>query len=298
VTHHVDLLTFEFKSLDFKMTTRVIDLEGITITDDRGKTWAENLERFKKVFFGNTSFSKSCRLINPKVMSIYYDESDERLSVTTMHPLVFENHALGYKVTFHDLALEMQLSSYRWRADPQFELLTPKDSGQEKKWTENRREAYNGSLRHFLSSLIRDELNEDGFAVYDVNAPGEYDLHRPIPEMIRLNSESSPPIMPVLVRNDSLGTYLFQFPATLLIIYLKDREPAAYSVMQTRNIARPRFDDDQTTWIDLNESMVPIDTNGNLLFRGAGYPISTSGYLAWERVCELLPFDYNPLIDG
>jgi len=50
----------------------------------------------------------------------------------------------------------------------------------------------------------------------------------------------------------------------------------------------------QSTWIELNVSMVEIDKNGNLLFRGSGYPIRTFGYLAWERVCELLPFDYDP----
>lgn len=50
----------------------------------------------------------------------------------------------------------------------------------------------------------------------------------------------------------------------------------------------------QTSWIVLQQQYVAIDTSGHLF---DPFAIKTYGYWSWERVAELLPWEYRPPAD-
>jgi hypothetical protein len=44
----------------------------------------------------------------------------------------------------------------------------PKDDAQRRQWRANQKEAYKGSLKHLLTSMVADSLQEQGFKVFQV----------------------------------------------------------------------------------------------------------------------------------
>jgi hypothetical protein len=85
---------------------------------------------------------------------VNFEEDDDRLIATAIAPLVIENVSLGYKITYTLDRLEKtrQLTSFRGLG--RYELMHALNPRQQKRWDENRKEAYLGSLSHFLKALM------------------------------------------------------------------------------------------------------------------------------------------------
>jgi hypothetical protein len=88
------------------------------------------------------------------------------LVATTDSVLRIENRALGYM-------LYVRLGTFEWDVNddggkyalyPRFEQLPFSDAAG-KDWRSNRTRTYRGSLKHFLSSLVRGRLEQEGFIV-------------------------------------------------------------------------------------------------------------------------------------
>jgi len=307
--YHLDLESYDASPIDFQLEPEVLGLGAITVTDQRDKEWEKNIERLKKVLFSTTKFGKSCRLINPEVITAAYEHSKKILIASSERPVVIENHALGYRVTVYGLSLESHGDAYQWRGSLQFELLDPKEDKNAKNWAKHRREAHLGSFQHLLRSLITDTVPEEGFNVYIVEKPGIFDTSRPIEEMKLEISDSSKIVRPILTPTQTFGTYFFGFPETLLVIYNNENVPGAYfssnlALLSARSrlrlgssqrtMTRP-LGTGQRSWVTMSAPAIPVDMRGNSLFRGEGFPVKTYGYLAWESLGELLPFEYDPL---
>jgi hypothetical protein len=82
-------------------------------------------------------------------------------------PIIFENRALGYRISYQ---LEEFEVNFKTRVSlffgyPFFEDMDTNRKGLQSKWKRSRNKAYYGSMIHFMRSLYRDSLAQQGFEV-------------------------------------------------------------------------------------------------------------------------------------
>jgi hypothetical protein len=139
-------------------------------------------------FIGITD-AQHCRIKNFK--AIYFQESDEtgELSCFSDEPLIIENKALGYTIQYllesFNCNFKTQSLSY---AGYSFFVPMNGNASKQRNWEKRRSEAYSGSLMHFMRSVYRNQIAEEGFDVralrkvrnlslYQKNKPDSIDLY-------------------------------------------------------------------------------------------------------------------------
>lgn len=152
------------KTVLFKLREGM-ELQGVTVYAKKNKKRERNLKIITRELLGNSRFSKQCRIVNPQVLRISEDD-DKHLTAQTTKPLIIENLALGYRIHQDLDDFDYFNGKLFYGGSTRFELLVPKDSIQKKQWRTNQKIAYQGSVKHLLSSMVSDSLQEEGFKVY------------------------------------------------------------------------------------------------------------------------------------
>jgi len=154
------------KTVMFKMKEGS-ELQGVTIYARKNKKRERYLKIIMRELLGNSPFSKQCKILNTEVLQISMGD-DGHLGAQTNKPLIIENYALGYRI-FQDLDdFDYYAGKVYYGGSTRFELLKSKDEEQKKMWRTNQKRAYQGSLKHLLTGMVTDSLEEYGFKVYQV----------------------------------------------------------------------------------------------------------------------------------
>jgi hypothetical protein len=254
------------------------ELAGVTVRARRDPAWFSRLQTFKTQFIGQSANARQCRLLNPDVLW-FLSDSVYSLQAHAREPLQLENRALGYHITYQLERFTIQgfnrIISYL--GYPVFQEMTPRNARQRRRWTENRRKAYAGSAMHFMRSLHRRHVREEGFVLNKIvrNQQGSFLLREPLPYPQFIDEAQS----------DRQRTRL-RFSDYLQVVYSLEKEPPAYRARLENPPTRG-----QTSTLHLVGPGVTVEASGtyyeplDLLFEG---------YWAWEKMAELLPLDYEP----
>jgi hypothetical protein len=132
------------------------------------------LRRFKKAFLGASKFGESCKIQNEKVLGFDFDTKTKTLEVSASKPLIIINKALGYKISYDLLHFDLTPVSIRHLGNVKYTKLKGSEK-EESEWVDNRFEAYQGSKMHYLRSVLKNEIEEEGFVVDQIK-------HIPNPE--------------------------------------------------------------------------------------------------------------------
>jgi hypothetical protein len=249
----VELLK-ESKTLTITLEEDNQTLAEVRVSSKRDKTWEKQMRTFEKAFLGDSYNRKEVQILNKEVVN--FEEDDDRLIATAIAPLVIENVSLGYKITYTLDRLEKtrQLTSFRGLG--RYELMHALNPRQQKRWDENRKEAYLGSLSHFLKALMDNALEAEGYNAYLLK-PG--------------------------AQNTSAGrkgfffdistTRHFPFVATELIkpyqgndLFYLDTQNAIELVYNQRRVLRPIFPDAPYPYtILIPKGLVLLSPSGNLM---------------------------------
>src|SRR6202012_3076613 len=120
----------------------------------------------KKQFLGTSERASDCKILNPDVLDIDYDGTNNQLSASSYDFLEIENDALGYHIKYllKHFLFNTNTNEIYYEGPALFTEMkgTPK---RERNWLENRKKAYEGSMMDFLRSAMNDALNEEGFKV-------------------------------------------------------------------------------------------------------------------------------------
>ncbi|MDD4970662.1 MAG: carboxypeptidase-like regulatory domain-containing protein [Paludibacter sp.] len=124
------------------------------------------LDTFKAEFLGATHNAKSCNIVNEKDITFDYNSSIDTLKAYALKPIVVENKALGYTITYY-----LDKFEYYWLKRTVFfygnikfkEINTSVEM--QNVQLENRKQAYLGSKMHFFRSLLNNDFNEQGFII-------------------------------------------------------------------------------------------------------------------------------------
>jgi hypothetical protein len=143
-----------------RLQLRTIPLDEVLI--GQGDAWNKNFQIFKDNFLGRSGNAKECEILNPK--AINFSTKKGLLLAESDEFLIIENKKLGYRVHYQlkDFGYNLVDDIALYHGESTFEELPGTDS-LKKEWAKNRLEAYKGSFMHFLRSVYRNDVLENGF---------------------------------------------------------------------------------------------------------------------------------------
>lgn len=267
----------EHRTMNFELPPVVYEMPEIYV-GNLDKKWEKRLERFTDLFIGETVWADSVTILNPEVLR-FKTRWWGRLSAEALAPLKIENRALGYHITYFLVEFEHTGTRTRWDGEPLFTELQPADSAQASYWQQNRREAFYGSLRHFLLALLDDRVREEGFLLHNIRE-GVYGF--------RPHNKYRTTRRRLISQGDQEFLHDLNFFGRLEIIYTRDSEDWDY-VRWRHNHEGPAGV--QTSFLELNERPVTIDPDGEIL---EPYGATQFGYFAFQRIANATPREYRP----
>jgi len=300
LTVRVDIENRNLK-VEASMLPRTHFLEDVKLESfkDTGDSMAYSemvLKKFSNEFLGETKNAYQCEIINPGILKFSWDGQMQTIKCSSDSALIIENNALGYRLTHNIKKFEHRHGITKNVGSTRFLEMKPESRKQAKKWKKNRRKSYDGSLKHFLKSLVEDKIKKEGF---------EMRYLKKIPESIKASDYSIAKRNEVLSGGSSIYTRTVNFPDYLLVIYKREIPSEgyvnftkiaeatksnefiiSYRAAMTNN--RPK---EQLSILEINKSGFPIDVLGNIL---EPLSIKTYGYWSWERMAEALPIEYEP----
>lgn len=280
----ISISTKSLGEVNFKLNPISYKLSDVNVVAERDEEWLENMRRFRNNFIGTSENSENCIIINPEIIE-FIELNNGDLTASAPATINILNEALGYSIKF-DLK-EFRLANngeVDYMGDIRYDKLVPKNESQEKEWIEKRLYAYQGSLKHFLISLCRQSLFEEGYLIYNINYPTWSDLRR---------RDFSRPDLEEIIDTISPLKREIAFDNYIKVVYLGEYEETEYKHYRKEygsTIAREL--DEQTSWMHLPYGYAIFDINGNVI--DDYHNIKVYGYWAWLKVADMLPMDYVP----
>lgn len=291
------------RTFEIRLKPAVVRFDEVVVSAVEPADWKKQFEKFNRLFFGNTRNAEHCRILNPEILD--FVESDKFFSATARAPLEIENRALGYHVQF---ILTLFTISWpvtwvsvvgsgemlRYEGLPKMTLLEPASTEEAELWRENRMRAYRGSMRHFLSSLVKMEAEKEGFVMnlvpyvtgvavnkYDPSSP-----YAPPPQRSDWDARRVEVSADAMVsKKKNVDEWSVQFSGFLEIEYKLEPVEPGYDLMMKKG------KDTQASWLGLN--VQPITVNARGLIKEM-WPTKIYGYWAWTRLADMLPLDFEP----
>lgn len=317
--------------LNIVLKPKVHELQEVVVAPYVKDGWKQYGKLFMDQFIGTTALSQQCKLLNSKAVRFRFNKKENKVTAYADEPLVIENRALGYTVTYDlvlfEYAFDTQLFLYQ--GYPRFEDMNTGRKRVENKWIKNRAETYKGSLMHFMRSLYRNRIVEDGFEIRrrivlkQQEKNRIYALVTGSPSVINdegnlvvndtllgngntdsgfyyrtvwQNRNRSEVLFPWMLSGDSIAfaidsfTAGLFFPYSLHVIYKHKQVPQEYVSQYPLSV---RAKSPLMSQLELSrKEPISVFSNGTF-FNGIG--LLTSGYWGWwEKLASLLPYDYNP----
>jgi hypothetical protein len=280
----IQIKSGESLQLDIRLLPLETELETVVVTGTQDKEWDKQLKKFERVFFGNTKFASSCKILNAWVLEFKESEINGKslFTATASRPLEIENAALGYRIDYHLKSLVSTTDSYKIIGEVRFQELINKDPKLLKTRDQNRLEAYYGSLRHLLKSMVAGTLEEDGFILYTDKSGYENNPYRASNFASQLDKSIGPFNTGNLVTPEkNEGEFNLQLTKRIEVHYTK----ASSNAKVYSDITYP------VSWIDVTGGLLKVNSRGIVLNPGN---LVVSGSMNNARVADLLPYNYQP----
>ena len=301
------------------------ELEEVIVEPYDEDGWERWGRYFNAHFIGNSALAADCKLLNPEVVKFRYSRKNNTIRAFSREKLIFENKALGYRIQYLLTKFEYNLveRSFFYSGYPQFQEMIAKNNDEKKRWAKKRREAYQGSIMHFMRALYNDKLEQEGFKIQQV-LKLDYAAYKRASSLFKAYAKAIKNKEQITLPKDSLEYYkkasklsanescvtldklltkddlvapvdtsidasaqFLGFTGWLRISYLHKRDPIEYARITLQRIDNIHSDINLPNKIGLS-----IYPNGTYFY---GYNLFIEGYWSWwEKLSTHLPTDYQP----
>jgi hypothetical protein len=130
-----------------------------------------NIRFFRDEFIGITLNSRKCDILNENELVFKYSAKGDTIRAFSMRPLIIENRALGYKLSYDLEKFELSRLKGYFSFSGNIMFLKDLALGDKKPQVfENRRmSAYMGSRMQFMRELWNNNLDSSGFVISDTD---------------------------------------------------------------------------------------------------------------------------------
>lgn len=252
----------DMEVIDLTLKQVRLQMSEITVNAKISKEWKSRLSDFKREFIGKTAYAEKTAILNPEVLRFQYDKKTKFLKTYAVDDLILENQALGYRINLVLIYFQWNLrsGSGQYRTLPHFQELTPKNRRQERRWKQNRKYAFVGSMRHFMSELYENGPRHTSFAIQNARFQ-------------KLNNEERQLIQIALENREA------EHGAPLKVFKLKRKAEIEYHGEGTSML------------IPFESTYLYVDAFGKMANPNA---FQIAGVWAKNRMADTLPFDYIP----
>jgi hypothetical protein len=167
--------------LEIFLNPKINELKEVVVEPYEKDGWSQWGKFFLEHFVGTSAYAHNCKLVNKNAVKFRFSKKNNTLKAFSDETLVIENKALGYRVKYDLIQFEFDFSKrmFFYQGYPFFEELNPEaKANQKRRWENNRADAYQGSMMHFMRSLYRNRLSEDGFEVRAMTKISEQERQR------------------------------------------------------------------------------------------------------------------------
>src|ERR1035437_1890334 len=118
-------------------------------------------------FLGTTGNAMNCKITNEDDIRFKYSSNRDTLKAYTTKPILIDNRALGYKITYYldEFEYDKQSKSFLFKGSIIFRKDSMTKESKKLYFERKRKLAYLGSRIHFFRALWTNELNSAGFTV-------------------------------------------------------------------------------------------------------------------------------------
>ncbi|MEM8483894.1 MAG: carboxypeptidase-like regulatory domain-containing protein [Bacteroidota bacterium] len=286
----IRISTDTLKDTPFKLTKQIYEVGAITVTDNRpskpSRKRRRDLTRFKRMFLGTTPTRQGCEIENPHV--IEFTRLSGFFEASSNQPIVITNKYLGYRISYLLDLFSTGQNLFRFKGEPFFVELPPRDDKEAERWKKRRTETYNGSFQHFLRSAAQGTLVKEGFDVYLTDSLYWKRPHKKLIDFfegIEADVKPADYIKPHTLPHERE----LYFSGFLHVIYNEE------------TMHRDFYDADLISYSASREPVRAVirTTDGNAIFNEIGFlnnafDIARYGYWNWESgICNWLPFNYG-----
>ena len=275
------------RDLSFQLKLEEKQMADIAVvsTSEVKDGWEKYGDFFLSEFIGNTENSALCMIKNKETLRFFYYKRKNRLKVISDVPVIIENNALGYNIRYkldsftHEYATKVSVSS----GSPLFEEMVTSDLNQLQKWSDARNKAYNGSILHFMRSIYNRELTGNGFEVQFIVNVNESEQAVKVTDFysaMNYAKDDSTQTVEIKPNQQNVG-----------VIYIKEKPSSEY--LKSRENEPSGFQYSMLNFLP-GESII-IEKNGYYFEQN---DITINAYWTWEKVADLLPYDYQPVISA
>ncbi len=275
------------------MVRSVIELDSIHIrADPIGylTRYLRYISKFYDNFLGFTENANKCKILNPEVLIYNEYRGGEHIIIKASEPLVIQNDALGYEI-YYDLESYIDDNdTVFFYGKARFKELPAGSKRTEKSRAQKRDNAYNGSMKHLLLSLITNSTAREGFMIFRVE--GDSLSETSIREVENVSR---------LIEQTSKHSYELRLSNPTFVVYTKEKDKRHIENRSTEDLIEKygqssalrdflrKYKKHQVSALESINDPVIIDENGNFKT-----PLNyiTHGYLSLERTADLLPINY------
>ncbi|MEO6723057.1 MAG: carboxypeptidase-like regulatory domain-containing protein [Ferruginibacter sp.] len=282
-TKRITTADAENKELVIEVKHKEKELEDVVIksSSEVADGWEKYGTFFLDNFIGKTNNSKLCTITNKEVLKFYYYKRRNRLKVLATAPVEMENLALGYRIkyTLDSFVHEYNTEASVYTGSSLFEEIPAKDTTEMTTWKTNRQKAYNGSILHFMRSVYNKSLKEEGFEIQFVAKNNDVETAIKVSNFytaINYNKDDSTQLVDIMPNQPNVA-----------VIYNKEEPDPGYLAQNDEKAKK------------FQVSIISIVPNESLGIEQNGYyfdqnDITITGYWIWDKVADLLPYDYVP----
>jgi hypothetical protein len=319
-------------SYEFRILQETIDLKETEVEEIRDDLWYKNLEIFKEKFLGSSNNGKKCNIVNPKVLVLDGETNETKLFARGRDVLEIENPNLGYTIKYvlEEFSHDFERNVTVFAGYPYF-IEQDLPQRRKKRVKEQRKLAFDGSITHFIRSLYHDQLEEEGFVVNKIdripnpNRPSDEEIEATKSLLaetrawLRRDSlqqvikKENLPKETIEISKDSLtredlvkearnGFLFLTYGDPFFVIFEKEAEEVNYrkQLMNQRSYKTEvdSFFSNPINVLPVQITKLSLTGNALRLFEDGSYfhpyDLYLDGYMAWEKIGELMPFNYKP----
>lgn len=151
--------------LTIPLQPKAQELQEVIVQGYEKNGWKKWGDFFMESLIGKTPNARQCILLNKEVVRFRFSKKLNILTAISDEPLLIRNRALGYELKYDLSAFEYNFKTniFYYQGFPLFTEIESGSKRRNKNWERNRQETFQGSLLHFMRSLYRNQLVQDGF---------------------------------------------------------------------------------------------------------------------------------------
>ena len=248
-----------------KLQPEFHDIEVVQVKARGNKKRERYLRQFQRELFGQSDFTKNCKIENPDVL-LFKSNDGNGFSVIADDLLKVTNRDLGYHIFLDIEQFEKKNITTVFGVKPFFASMEDDNSNNFKSIEKNRENAYLGSKRHFFDALVRGTAEKDGFFM----------------NLVEITRENS-----IRILRTVRGKDIVRREGKKVMITLDNPVSIRYKGKKSWG---PRDENEDVSYIIPNQKLIDISSPGTMgdnQFVELGF-WSTQGLSTW------LPADYIP----